>query len=338
MNLRTRWTVFQEQNPRTRIRDAADQLSVTELELVATGCGAEAVRLQGPFAPLVERLPAVGPVMALTRNEHAVHEKTGPYKGVKIMRHVGLVLGEQIDLRLFMQRWVHGFAVTVQTRKGPRESLQFFDEYGQAVHKIYAEADTDVAAWAKLVADFTAEDQSPTQATPEPLPEAPQPNPDVDTEAFLADWAKLTDTHQFFGMLQRHKVTRQQALHLAEGHFARRVRADSAATLLLAAAEGEVPIMVFVGNRGCIQIHTGPVKRILPMNDWINVMDPDFNLHLRESCVDEAWVVEKPTEDGTVTSLELLDATGEIVVRFFGERKPGKPELESWRGLAAALA
>jgi hypothetical protein len=37
--------------------------------------------------------------------------------------------------------------------------------------------------------------------------------------------------------------------------------------------------MCFVGNRGCIQIHTGPVKNIKIMGPWLNVMDPGFNLH-----------------------------------------------------------
>ena len=107
--------------------------------------------------------------------------------------------------------------------------------------------------------------------------------------------------------------------------------------LLEAAAEQALPIMVFVGNRGCIQIHTGPVRRILARGGWTNVLDPDFNLHLKESEVASAWAVSKPTEDGAVTSVELLDAHGTVLVRFFGERKPGKPELVAWRTLVDGL-
>ena len=40
---------------------------------------------------------------------------------------------------------------------------------------------------------------------------------------------------------------------------------------------------------------------------------------------------KKPTEDGIVTSLELFDKNGDLIVYFFGERKPGKPELKGWR-------
>jgi len=95
--------------------------------------------------------------------------------------------------------------------------------------------------------------------------------------------------------------------------------------------------MVFVGNRGMIQIHTGPVKTIRVMGPWLNVLDPDFNLHLRADLIASAWAVRKPTSDGIVTSLELFDAEGENIAMLFGARKPGTPELEGWRELIAGI-
>src|SRR5262245_47905157 len=95
--------------------------------------------------------------------------------------------------------------------------------------------------------------------------------------------------------------------------------------------------MVFVGNRGCLQIHTGEVHKIVPLGPWINVMDPGFNLHLRTDAVTEAWIVRKPTDDGIVTSLELFDANGETIALLFGARKPGIPEQDAWRERIAEL-
>ena len=97
------------------------------------------------------------------------------------------------------------------------------------------------------------------------------------------------------------------------------------------------PIMVFVGNPGMIQIHSGPIKKVVSMGTWINVIDPRFNLHLRTDCIAKAWVVRKPTVDGIVTSVELFDAEGEAIAMFFGERKPGRPEREAWRELVKEL-
>ena len=45
LSLRQRWDEFRRQNPKVRIREAARQLGVTELELVALGSGEGNVRL-----------------------------------------------------------------------------------------------------------------------------------------------------------------------------------------------------------------------------------------------------------------------------------------------------
>jgi putative hemin transport protein len=38
-----------------------------------------------------------------------------------------------------------------------------------------------------------------------------------------------------------------------------------------------------------------------------------------------------------VTAIEVFNEMGEIIVQFFGKRKPGVPELEEWRSLVATL-
>jgi putative hemin transport protein len=73
------------------------------------------------------------------------------------------------------------------------------------------------------------------------------------------------------------------------------------------------------------------------MDPWLNILDQNFNLHLREDHIYDSWVVRKPTDDGIVTSLELFDKAGEVIAMFFGERKPGSPELDSWRGIVEDL-
>ncbi len=95
--------------------------------------------------------------------------------------------------------------------------------------------------------------------------------------------------------------------------------------------------MVFTGNPGTLQIHTGPVVEVKPTGPWINVMDPGFNLHLNQTGVDQVWLVRKPTADGVVTSIELFDATGYLITTFFGKRKPGQPEDLNWRVLAKSF-
>lgn len=333
--LRAEWEQYLADHPNTRIRNAANALDVSEMELLATTVGKTATRLRGPWRDLLYDMEPLGEVMALTRNDAAVHEKHGIYQNVDIEKdaHVGLVLDENIDLRLFMSHWEHAFAVEQETRAGTRHSIQFFDAHGTALHKVFVTRKSDTDAYEQLVDAYRHDDQSAgatvlPQDEPSDVPSGP-----ADVDAFLDAWSKLEDTHDFFPLLRDHEVGRTQALQLAEGHFTARVEASALRDMLKSARDRGVPIMVFVGNRGCLQIHSGPVKTLKETGPWYNVLDPGFNLHLNETMIDQAWVVEKPTEDGTVTSLELYDETGWPIARFFGKRKPGIPELTEWREL-----
>ncbi|MEI9994166.1 MAG: ChuX/HutX family heme-like substrate-binding protein [Rhizomicrobium sp.] len=337
--LRQAWSDLSDRSAgRLRSRDAAARLGVSEGELIASLVGDSATRLRTDGAAIIREVPALGPVMALTRNAHCVHEKIGPYLDVSIEAAHGLVLGELIDLRLFPSRWHHTFAVIDETEDGPRRSLQVFDADGTAVHKIYQKPATDVAAFDRLISQWRAEDQSPVlQPVAIAAPKADRPDSEIDVEGLRRAWSALEDTHEFFGMLRKHGTGRLQALRLAGPQFAQPVTTDSLARTLETARDAATPIMVFVGNPGCIQIHSGPVTTLKRMGPWFNVLDPTFNLHLREDAIASAWVVRKPTRDGDVTSLELFDKDGFCFAQLFGVRKPGKPELEAWRAVLAIL-
>ena len=334
--LASAWKALKEENPKLRIKDAATALGVSELELVATQ--PEATRLKKDWPGIFAAVENLGYVMALTRNESVVHERKGEYHNISFNGHVGLVLDPNIDLRIFPGRIGFAYAVPVANPRGTLYSIQFFDHYGVAAHKIYLMNEEKADAYHALVEEFRHDDQnailSVKQGSPDPAFETIE---DVDAKALLADWAELKDTHDFFPLLKKHKAERTHALALAEGSFTQKVDNNATEQMLIKASELEVPVMVFVGSHGVIQIHTGEVKNIKKMDNWLNVLDPEFNLHLREDHISNSWIVEKPTEDGIVTSLEIFDKDNNNIATFFGARKPGKPELESWRSLIAEL-
>jgi putative hemin transport protein len=338
-DLAARWNALRAATPGIRARDAADALGVSEAELVASRIGAGTVRLKPEWKALFERLPSLGRVMALTRNEHCVHERRGVYAKASFEGHVGLVLGAEIDLRIFLSHWAFGFAVEEESRNGLMRSIQVFDRSGTAVHKVYAGEGTDLDAWAALIGALREPTQSGAlDVAARKPPKPPLRDHEIDVVALLDDWQGMKDTHEFFAVLRRHRVQPNQAFRLAEGRFTARLGNGTVREMLQAASNLDVPIMVFVGNPGLIQIHSGPVKRIQMVGEWLNVLDPDFNLHLRQDRIAEVWCVEKPTTDGVVTSVEAFDAAGERIATFFGKRKPGEPELQAWRALAHALS
>lgn len=138
-------------------------------------------------------------------------------------------------------------------------------------------------------------------------------------------------------MTKKFGVSTTQALRLAPEGFAQKIDNSKVVNVLEDAFEKHIPIMVFVGNRGIIQIHTGEVNKTLWHQQWFNVMDPDFNLHIDTTKIGETWITKKPTEDGEVTSVEVFNKDAEFIVKFFGKRKPGNPELQEWKDLVAGL-
>ncbi len=339
-DLKKQWNDLKANQPKIRIRNAAKELGVSEMELLATQIGQNVTQLKPEFASILQEIHSLGKVMALTRNNECVHERKGTYLNPDFSSpHAQLFVGEDIDLRIFLNHWKTGFAVVESSEHGERKSLQFFGKDGEAIHKIYLVPQSNADAFDSLVEKYKSDDQQ-TVATTEIIKNNVTENPDaeIDVKGFQQAWIDLKDTHNFFTMLRKFGVTRTQALRLAPTDYhAKKINKDSIVQMLEKAAKNQTPIMVFTGNKGNIQIHTGAISRTLWHNNWFNILDPEFNLHLDMDKVAETWIVRKPTEDGIVTAIEVFNEEGEIIVQFFGKRKPGIPELEEWKEIVAEL-
>ncbi len=322
-----------------RERDLAAHLGISEAALVAAETGLGVTRIDCSPASLLAHVKPLGEVMVLTRNESAVHEKIGVFEDLHPGKQVSMTLGENIDLRIFGGQWAHGFAVEREVKGETKRSLQFFDAAGQAVFKLHLRPASNVEAFHQAVAALKIEDQSQDFVAAEPKAKDASLTPEeaVDRAALREQWQAMTDPHQFFGMLKKMQIARRTAVRQVGDDIAWALDAGALGHLLDRAAADEVEIMCFVANDGCVQIHTGTVRNIQRMGPWINVMDPTFHLHLRQDHVAEVWAVRKPADRGHVTSIEAYDAEGNMIIQFFGKRKEGREELESWRSLAETL-
>ncbi|NQD69920.1 hemin-degrading factor [Sphingobacterium shayense] len=332
LSLREKYQNFKTENPKVRIRDAAKSLGVSEAELVATG---ENTKMLAPeFREILKKLPSLGPIMSLTRNDYAVHERKGKFTKPGFHGQVGLVVNPDIDLRLFLKDWGFAFAVDENQRK----SIQFFDKYGVAALKVYLTENSDHVAYQTILDEFTTEKQDFPAVEQGPRPkQAEISDNEVDIKAFQQEWRDLKDTHDFSGLLKKYNLTRLQSLRLAPQGYAEKISNLLTQEVLNAASSTGIDFMVFVGNPSLIQIHTGKAEKILRTGPWINILDETFNLHLNDSQIDSLWVVKKPTELGLVHSVEAFDKDGILIVQFFGKRKPNIPEREDWRALVSNL-
>jgi putative hemin transport protein len=285
---------------------------VTEGEMVAVLLGTVAVRLDDNAADLLFALSEVGRCKALTRNACAVSELRGRYGGIELDDGTARVLGENIELCATLEHWRHAFAIdqphSLHTGERAR-SIQVFDAHGTAVHKVYLEPDGDAKTWDAIVATRTVT----ARPVLDPLPRRRAERSNDDTD--------------------------RARLRLTGPNRAQRVANEAIDQVLHTVAATGDPVRIQVGNRGCTQAFSGAVERVLRQGPWLSVLDRDFKLHLRADQIASSWVVRTPTRSGTVTSLELFDASGMTIAQVFCHGPdPDRIEGMAWRTLLDALA
>lgn len=302
--------MMQRQSGKARHREIAGTLEISEGALIAAHAGTpqegmllRATRLQPQWPAILSPLSSLGEVMALTRNAACVHEKTGIYPS---LGGTGADMAQAPGMGLHMSyaQWVHGLAVTESVETGVQQSLQFFDAEGTAMHKVFMRPQSDVQAYYALVATLADADQQPGMAIRQAQVTAPAVAPKSDVAGFQSGRVDVLPA-----------------------------RLDVASRLLEYAARAEIAITVTVGNPGMLQTHTGIVSKVAVMGPWLNVLDPGFNLHLREDLIASAWFVRKPAAQGLVNSLELLDHGGQLIAMFAAA--PGM--LSGWDKMMEAL-
>lgn len=320
-----------------RARDVAEALGLREAQLVAAHIGQGTTAIAAHPDRLIPAIERLGTCMALTRNASCVIEKDGVYSDYHPGEHAAMTLNPDIDMRLFPKHWVHGFLQEQETETGIRRSVQVFDAAGDAVHKTYLREGSDLAAWAALKADLALPEQRDVlEVEDRTSPEGAKSDPSK-RDLLLKEWQRLTDTHQFLRLCAKFRMNRLGAYRIAGEPFVRALAPAAVPELLKQAQESATQIMVFVGNRGCIEIHSGPVHTLKAMGPWENVLDPGFNLHLRQDHVAEVWAVEKPTKRGAAISVEAFDAEGNLIVQFFPVAKDDNDHRPAWKKIVAGL-
>lgn len=339
-----RYQQAKTENKAKYARDLAAYLEVSEAELLHSRVGHDkAQRLNVDAPTLLTALAAVGQVKAITRNEYVVHEQVGRYDNAKFSSHGGLILNPRaLDLRMFFSHWDSVFTLSEEAKNGERHSIQFFDKQGDALHKVYTTDETDLAAWNALIEQYSTT-ENPSLELEAAKPYTTQPISDELKQQLEQEWRNMTDVHQFFILLKKNNLSRQQVFSAVSDDLAWKVPTDSFNQLVNTAFNDQNEIMIFVGNRGCVQIFTGQIKRIMPYQSegsdlkWLNIFNPDFTLHMIENDIAECWVTRKSTQDGFVTSLEVFDNDGNQIVQMYGQRTEGTPEQEQWRNQVMAL-
>ncbi len=331
------WNELLKKQPQLRIRNAAKLLNVSEAELLATGCGQSVIRLTPIWTTLLHDFESLGTVMALTRNNYAVHEQTGIYNLVKNNSHKMAVFKGTIEARLNLFHCQFAFAVEQETPAGLRYSLQFFDATGTAVHKVYLTPASHKPGYDKLISRFRTNTQSQTLGVTLPVPLAENRDVKVDSQVLRTYWRNFKHIHDFEKMLDKFQLTRFEAIDIAGSEFVTPIDSHLFRSVIEKITEIKIPIMLFVSNPGAVQIHCGVIHNLKMTGPWLNILDEHFNLHLDETAISSLYVVEKPITTGMLSSLELYDAQGNTIALIFGQYSLESGEDLVWRDLLMSL-
>jgi putative hemin transport protein len=332
-----RYQIVQAMEPEIRLAEAAFLLGVRQAQLVAAMPGAQ--RLKNEVNGLLTLLAGFEHIRAVSGNQAATVQQNGRYSDFSLTEKVGLMLNPGgLDLRILARQWRSAFAVRTTMADGLQShSVWFFDQHGDAIHQVSLLDQARADEWEQQLAAF-ASDQEPLDLEPVATETvAAAPDAAFDPQQFARDWLALNDVHQFTGLLHRHGLSRRQAfMHAPEG-YADRLQLATPLQLLQQAHERQLPIMAFVGNRGIVQILTGKIPSPGRHDSMLELRRDDFLLQLRTSVIAEIWRIRRPTRDGIVTAVEMLDAQGETLITFFGQRAEGNPELAAWADLVSML-
>jgi len=336
-----------------RVREAA-RLGLSEAHLLAADVGKNVIRLKDgreTALAILSRLHELGRLRASARNDDVILNVIGSVRPPRLIpatadreaRTFPGYFGPPIDLRPNFSNWHFAFAQITFTRDGQvQRNLVFFDGQGRAVQRLTIDTLDGIAAFEQILQDFRAETQtSEILLTPEDPADPIRPDSQVDVPGLIAAWDAITDVHQFSSaVLAKHDVTRLQALRLAGTERAQQLASpDALKALLTAAAKAEIEIMAFVSNSANTQIFTGKIEEpTQTRGGWLRVGDENgATLSIREAGIDQIWLVKKPSNIGTLSTVEVYNAKGEVIVQFYSKRDPRKPESDTWRALLAKL-
>ena len=297
-----------------RHREIASLLNVTEVELIDSHVGvtklesiksfsnlARAIRLKPSWSNIIQDIQGFGEVMSLTRNAHAVHENLAFYKHASSSDDVGMVLSDELGIRLMYERWEFGYLFEECKSTVLQRSIQFFDDFGAPVHKIFLLPHSHHWYFDDLAKRWADSNQEPGILVQEKL--APdQPTNSGAMESIIEE-----------------RYTSQQEI----------IDADVVQSLLRPSLELKLPLVITVQNHGVSQSHDGVLDEIQERKDWLHLSNQQFNCHLQLTQMLKIFINHQVSP----CSMEMFDEKDSLLVLVALSSKATPADKEIWEEL-----
>ncbi len=299
-----------------------------------SGAAEGVVTLRPEWPEIIGALIARGTLCTRTKSGGVTIEQTGAVSEYNLRGEgrIGSVVQDDLDLRFLFRHWAGGLVHPAHT------TVDFIDTTGATCVSIHA-ADNAARETIEAVAEQFAGPAAQIPATPPPGPAKPHKSDgEVDTGALLADWRAMQNVHHFEALLGKHGLGRLQALRLVGREFAVELAAGAFGELLAQLGGNGQEIMVFVANRGMVQIFSGPASDAKRAGHGWEIAHGAAKLYFPDTALHGLWLVHKPTAAGIITSLELVrEDEDQAVASIFGRHPHGDAQPAEWLELLEQL-
>lgn len=322
--LRARWRTALDIGGGSSGASSLDELvpASAPAALLASGCGGPVLRLDGRWNELLQGLIGIGNIQVSVHHGEARQTAYGLLSTAQLTAGGGWLYGPGLDLRVFFDRWAHGFAGLHDTDEGVQATLAFFDRSGQPVLGIRLGPHANTDAFSRLIYRHRHADQRScllaTQASPL--------SAGCDQRAMAASDAVLHP------LLRGEQPRRLEALRSA-GPLARAVDPQATVNLLRVIAERRDPLCWLGGNHGAALAFRGRACRCLVEDDSVCLAGYGFIGQLQAQQIASAWVVQRQLDEHHRPLLELYDAGERLIAALGGPQS----ECPVWNALLLGL-
>ena len=288
---------------------------------------------------LVADLGAVGPVTIQTLTRDAAMSASEAYAEAHFSpdRQAVSVIGEGVDLRLFLNDWFSGAAVCEDSDAARRPGLHFFARDGRLFHRLFLRKGSDLEAYRLLVARYGGARVPGIHEVPDAAAARTRVRDPAMVTAFVAEWRRLNDLREYRILLDRFGVSPLEAASLLGDGWAARVQVQAFTACMRLLAEIDLSCSITVANRGVVQTCRGPIHGVRAAEDGLAVFAARASVWLRRHGMDSVWVVRRPTADGISAALEVYDAGGELSLRVCGNPGWRNHEDAIWEDILSTL-
>ena len=321
--------------------DASNQATSNhnEAAIMAALVGQQAKRLHHDWKQLLVRLSRLGATLFITRHGKTSHEKLLRLYKIALSGNTASIVDQDGSLELDLSHWHCAFALHDQCEPDKAcVSFHFFDIHGKLLHSIYPTLSCKELGSEWLLPLYAVDQTPETFLLPPSLPHKRRISASTDVCSLVAHWRHLQSCHAIPVILQKHQLTRWQAIQLLPREYAQPARPDAIRQVLEQARAQQLEVQLSLHNPGIIQTHVGIPDLTRPDAVCNRSQDAWFRLHLDDSDQHSTWIVHKPTQMGMVSSLESYDCNGELLLMLSAKPPANLPQTLQWQQLLQDFA